>query len=169
MKALVPRVVGQTAEAQRKKAGPTREARQWDEFSFFQDLEERRGRDEAELAKRILAWAKERGLRIWWGQGKHDGSFFPMVDDEGTTHWLFSVWSYGRVEIQFQQMSKPTFGEESKRLELLRRLNAIEGIDISIDKITKRPSISLGLLKGEAVMQQFLKTFDWVIQEIQNP
>src|SRR5215212_10464542 len=39
MKTLVPWVVGQTAEAQRKKGGPTRETRQWDEPSFFRDLE----------------------------------------------------------------------------------------------------------------------------------
>jgi len=168
MKTLVPRVVGQTAEAQRKKTSSTRETRQWDEPSFFRDLEERRGRNEAEAANRILGWAKARGLRIWWGQGKQDGSFFPLVDHQGVTHWLVSVWTYGRVEVQFQQMGKPPFGEEAKRLELLRRLNEIQSIDIPADKIRKRPSIPLRLLEDEAVMEQFLNTFDWVIQQIKN-
>jgi len=128
MKTFVPRFVGQTAEAQRKKGSPAPETRRWDEPSFFQDLEERRGKDEAEAAKRILGWAKARDLRIWWGQGKQDGPFFPLVKHLGATYWLVAVWTYGRVEIQFQHMGKPPFSEESKRRELLSRLNEIEGI-----------------------------------------
>jgi hypothetical protein len=168
LKTLVPRVVGQTAEAQRKKGGSARETRQWDEPSFFRDLEQRRGKVEAEAAKRILDWAKARGLRIWWGRGKQDGSFFPLLDNHGVTHWLISIWTYGRIEIQFQQMGKPPFGEEFKRLQLLGRLNEIEGIDIAADKIKKRPSIPLRLLEDDAVTEQFLNTLDWVIQEIKN-
>jgi hypothetical protein len=168
MRTLVPRIVGQTAEAQRKKGGPAREARRWDEPSFFRDLVDRRGKDEAEAAKKILGWSKARDLRIWWGRGKQDGSFFPLVEHRGVTHWLVSVWAYGRVEVQFQHMGKPPFGERSKRLELLRRLNEIEGIDLSADKITKRPSIPLQLLTNGAVVEQFFATWDWVIQEIRT-
>jgi hypothetical protein len=166
MKTLVPRVVGQTAEAQRKKGGPVREARQWDEPFFFRALEERRGKDEAEAAEKILAWAKTRELRLWWGRGRQAGSFFPLVDHHEVTHWVVSVWTYGRVEIQFQQMDKPPFGEEAKREELLRRLNMIQGINIPADKITKRPSIQLSLMKDDVIMKQFLETLDWVVEEI---
>jgi hypothetical protein len=166
MKTLVPRIVGQTTEAQRKKGGPARETRRWDEPSFFRDLEERRGKDEAEAAKRILGWANARDLRIWWGRGKQDGSFFPLVEYRSVTHWLFSVWTYGRVEVQFQHMGKSPFGERTKRMELLRRLNEIQGIDIPVDKISKRPSIPLHLLTDDAVVGQLLSTWDWVVQEI---
>jgi len=50
LKTLVSRVVGQTAEAQRKKAGSAREKRQWVESSFFQDLKERGARRELPLS-----------------------------------------------------------------------------------------------------------------------
>ena len=41
LKTLVPRVIGQTEEAQRKKSSGRRTMKQWDETSFFQDLEGR--------------------------------------------------------------------------------------------------------------------------------
>jgi hypothetical protein len=61
---------------------------------------------------------------------------------------------------------KPPLDDQSKRQELLRRLNEIPGVAIPADGITRRPSIPLSLLKDEAVLSQFLATFDWVIQEI---
>jgi hypothetical protein len=76
LKALVPTVIGQTAEAQRKKAEPSRGGRQWDVSSFLQKLRSRRGMEETEVARKILEWAESNRLRIWWGKGQKDGSFF---------------------------------------------------------------------------------------------
>src|SRR5262249_23864178 len=41
LKTLVPRVIGQTTEAERKKASPGAPERQWDEASLLADLRER--------------------------------------------------------------------------------------------------------------------------------
>ena len=167
LKTLVPRVMGQTAEAQRKKSGSTSETKQWDESSFFQELETRRGKDEEEVARKILEWAKANSLRIWWGKGIRSGSFFPLLDYNGLTHWLISVWTYGSIEVQFKVMkSKPPFDGESKRMELLRRLNEIPGVTIPENAITRRPSITLSSLKDKTILMQFLETFNWVVQEI---
>ena len=51
---LVPRVVGQTAEAQQKKTVTSTNSRQWDEESFFQELAARRGTTDAGIARAIL-------------------------------------------------------------------------------------------------------------------
>jgi hypothetical protein len=67
LKALVPRVLGQTEAARRKKSADRGEARQWDEASFFEALRQRRGEQEEAVARSLLQWAKEQGLRIWWG------------------------------------------------------------------------------------------------------
>jgi hypothetical protein len=58
LKTLVPRVMGQTAEAQKKKStrGPLI---QWDEPSFFNELEERYGIGIAQTAREILEWSKK--------------------------------------------------------------------------------------------------------------
>lgn len=166
LKTLVPRVVGQTAEAQHRKTGGARPSRQWDEASFLQELEARQGAKEARVAKAILEWAQSKKLRIWWGKGSQDGSFFPMLDVRDTQHWLISVWTYGRLEVQFQMMkNKPPFDDEAKRLELLRRLNTLPGVTLPSDAITRRPRILLATLQDEAVLKQFLDICDWIIEE----
>jgi hypothetical protein len=65
LKTLVPRVVGQTAEAQHRKSSGSRPSRQWNEASFLQKLETRRSAEEARIAKAILEWAESKNLRIW--------------------------------------------------------------------------------------------------------
>jgi len=61
---------------------------------------------------------------------------------------------------------QPPFDDEPVRHPLLRRLNEMPGTSISVAKITMRPTISLGLLKEDAVIEQFLETLDWIIEEI---
>ena len=166
LKTLVPRVIGLMAM---DKAESGREARQWDEASFFLDLQSRRGIEESKVARKILEWARARNLRIWWGKGKKSGSFFPMFDYRGNSYWLISVWTYGTIEIQFQMMKNSSpFDDEAKRLELLQRLMEISGISFPSDAINRRPSLGLSTLENEAVLKKFLNTFDWVIQEIES-
>jgi hypothetical protein len=167
VKTMVPKIIGLTAAVQQKKSSGTREIKRWDEPSFFQELQARRGVDESGVARKILEWAQAGKLRIWWGQGKRYGSFIPMFDYQGRGNFLISVWTYGTIEVQFQWMqTRLPFAEETKRLELLNRLNQIKGINLSVDSITKRPSLPLANFKDFAVLQEFLNLLDWVIQEI---
>ena len=146
LKTLVPRVVGQTEDGSPEEEVDRGESRQWDEASFFLDLSQRRGEQEAAVARRLLEWANKHGLRVWWGQGKKDGSFFPMYDNKFGKNFLFSVWTYGSVELQFQHMKTPPFAEEGKRKELAQRLSAI-GVSIPEEALKKRPTFGLSLLK----------------------
>jgi hypothetical protein len=167
LKTLVPRVVGQTETARQKKKVDQRESRQWDEASFFLDLSQRRGEQEAAVARRLLDWAHKHGLRIWWGQGKKDGSFFPSYVNRFGQHFLFSVWTYGRVELQFQHMKVLPFVEEGKRKELAQRLSAI-GISIPDEALKRRPTFGLSLLLEPARLDEFVGAFDWVLSEIKT-
>lgn len=55
----------------------------------------------------------------------HGGSLFPMLDVKGTTHWTFSVWTSGTLEVQFQMMKGiAPFMDEALRRELLTGLAA---------------------------------------------
>jgi len=167
LKTLVPRVIGQTVEAERKKGGSGKTEKQWDEASFFEDLRQRRGDKEAEVARTILAWAKKSVSRVWWGRGNKDGSFFPMLDYKGETHWVVSIWTYGRAEIPFQWMlTRKPFDAEAKRLELRDRLNRIPGVEIPADAITRRPTIPLAGLTDEMALKAFLGILDWYIAEV---
>lgn len=169
LKTLVPRLIGQTAEARDRKAGPRGVVRQWDEPTFFEELG-KRGEIEVEVARRILKWSLENTSNVFWGNGEKIGSFWPIFEHDGDSNWLFFVYTYGRVEIQFQMMkSKCPFSSREKRLELLERLNtAVPGANISDDKADLRPSLLLSTVRDEAVLQQFLGVFDWYISQIKS-
>jgi hypothetical protein len=167
IRTLVPKVIGQTAESQRKRSGSTSEGRQWDEPSFFEELERRRGAEEAGAARKILEWARPRMTRVWWGRGIRNGSFVPILNHKERDHQLFAVRTYGTAEIYFYWYQyKAPFDSEEKRQELLRRLNAIAGIDLPDEAITKRPGIPLSTLTDEVKLEGFVEVFEWVVQEI---
>ena len=84
LKTLVPRVVGLTSTS---KPEPLYAGKPWDEASFLQAIDEASDR---EVAMRILSWAKSRVTRIYWGRGKTEGSFVPILEHEGTKYQLFA-------------------------------------------------------------------------------
>lgn len=164
---LVPRVVGQTARAQQSKASGRREKRAWDEDSFFNELTLKRGETEAQTARRIFEWIRAQPLRYTWGNGATAGSLLPFIEHAGEMLWPFSVWTYGSLEVQFQWLkNRRPFQDEEQRLELLERLNAIEGIRIPASSITKRPPIRLATLSAPGVLPRFLDVMGWVVNEV---
>lgn len=167
-KTLVPRVIGQTSEAQQKKSGTTRRKRQWDESAFFQRVEAKISAEEVEVARKILGWAKTKTPEIEWGTGLQHGSLIPVFDPERTCFKPIAVWTTGSVQIKFGDLIKwPPFNEESKRLALRERFIKIPGMAIPTD--LKYPNIPLSALKDEAVLKRFLAVLDWAIQEVKMP
>jgi hypothetical protein len=91
---------------------------------------------------------------------------FPMLDHGENAHSSISIWTYGRIEVQFQWMKvRPPFSDEIKRRELCDRLNQIPGVEIPDDAITRRPSIPLEVLTKDTVLRQFLDVLDWYIEQ----
>jgi hypothetical protein len=167
LKTLVPRVLGQTETARQKKNVDRGRSRQWDEASFFGALQQRRGDQEAAIARSLLKWANQHALRIWWGEGRQDGSFFPMYDNRFGKNFLFSVWTYGTVELQFQHM-KPPFSAPAERRGLANRLAMIDGMSIPDTALNKRPSFKLGVLSESGNLEKFTVAFDWMLTEIKT-
>jgi len=163
MTTLVSRVIGQAAA--KKRAGT--EGRVWDRASFMEELGRRHGSDVVRPAEGILAWAEQRMSRLWWGQGARSGSMIPVLDVGGTSHWLAAVWTYGRVEMQFQWMAKrPPFDDAGLRLEAIRRLNQIPGVSVPEDAVDRRPAFPLSALVDETSLAQFLDVLNWCVSRI---
>lgn len=161
----VPTVIGQTSEAETKKR-PQR--RQWDEGSFFKALTDRRGSAEAQAARAVFDWAKAKMTRVVFGRGQTHGSFIPVYDHGATAHYPIVCWTYGTVEVQFYWFSKPPFDSEDKRKDLLSRLNAIAGVHLPTDSITRRPGIPFSALMKTESLQRFLETLQWYLDEVRK-
>lgn len=161
-----PRILGQSAKAEQRKGLKTK--RKWNEEDFMAEL----GRDypdDVRTAKDILRWLKDRKMRIWWGEGKKSGSYIPMLDVDENSYFTFAVWTNGRVELQFQWMKTNTpFEDPDMRKKLLRKLTAIDGVDIPEDAIDRRPSFPLSALQNEIDLDAFLDAITWAIEVYQG-
>lgn len=167
--ALVPRVIGQTEQAIQKKSTLKAERKQWDEESFFTKLSNEHGPDVTDTARRILQWAEQNALIVWWGKGQKDGSFYPMLHHRSEKYWTIAVWTSGTVQVQFGMMKeRPPFDDEARRLDLLDRLNKLPDVAIPPNRITTYPSISLSALEDATPLHEFLSVFDSVLQEIRQ-
>ena len=167
MKTLVPRVIGQTAEAQKNKSN-TSKREPWDEDRFFTKLYNV-GQDEVNIAKQLLDWSKDRMSYIWWGDGKVEGSFVPTLVVDKIKYHLFAIRSNGHIELYFKHLlSRPAFQEEAKRMELLRKLNSLLEEDLPDEVITKLPKINLKVLNTQSKIQSFLDIYEWFINEVKN-
>jgi hypothetical protein len=163
---LVPRLVGQTERARQAKGKDP--SRQWDADSLFHDLEERHGSKAVDLAKRLMEWSAKQGMSDWFGSGQKDGSYSPVLR-EGPGCWPFILYTYGRIEIQFQNLSRrPPFERADLRKELQVRLNAIPGISIPDARLELRPSFPIAAVFGDPALRAFLDAMDWVLTEFRN-
>lgn len=172
LRSLVPRVIGQTAKAQDKKPGGQTRLKQ-DETSFFEAMGRNGSTDDVEVAHKILDWAKVSFSNINWGSA----SFSPVLEYGGPYSYNpISVYTSKKpglnasVRLQFQRMARknPPFETEAKRLELLHRLNAIEGIDLQANSINKFPLMPLAPLVNETSLTQFQWVIEWTIEEVKE-
>lgn len=168
LRTLVPRAIGQTAAAETRKQ--PRGKRQWDEASFLRELESKRGQSEAGIARELLGWTRSQKGRIFWGSGKLDGSFQPVFDHAGQGYFPVAVYTYGRLEIQFQYLLlRPPFDGLELRIEFLRRLNEIPGVSIPDDAITRRPGIPLAAFAADPNALKALKgVLDWFCETVRR-
>jgi alkylated DNA nucleotide flippase Atl1 len=101
-------------------------------------------------------------LRFWERLGGHleygkaaETSCFPMLDAglTGQPHklWPFALYpATGTVEVVFQYLKdRSPFDDAEQRKELMRRLNAIDGIHLAEAKLELRPSFPLHVVAAQ--------------------
>ena len=90
-----------------------------------------------------------------------------MLDHNGEQYWLISFWTYGRLNVLFQQMAtKPPFDDEALRVDLLRRVNDILDVNLPPDGINRLPAFPIAVLKTGTRLEQFLGVLDWIVEQV---
>lgn len=131
VKTLVPRLIGQTIEAQQKKSVTTSRSAKLDEASFFKELKESRGNEEFQIAEIIREWAKEKLPRFSFNKNPTYAVFWPCLDYKSTSYWPIAINTKGQVTISFQYLKdRIPFNDDELRLELLNKFNQIKDINI---------------------------------------
>ena len=122
-----------------------------------------------EIVEKIIKHLEKKVSRFWYGKGTRSGSLVPSIDLNNISHWPFAIWTYGKIEIYFQWYKvKPPFDNIDKRKKILDRLNEIKGVKIPENKIDKRPSFDIKLLKEKSEFDKFVQIYDWYFKEIEK-
>jgi hypothetical protein len=166
LRTLVPSLIGETAAAETRKG--SREKGHWDEASFLRELEAKRGPEEARVARALIDWARSPMPRFTWGTGRVDGSFAPVLDYAGRDHFSFVIYTSGGLAIHFKSL-RPPFDDVELRREFLHRVNAIPGVSIPPDGITRWPRVPLAVFSSNPDALESLKdVLDWFCETVRS-
>ena len=164
---FVPRLVVEPPQPGENGDGRPKK-RKWNEDAIIAALEENHGEVEAEIARSIFEWAKQRHLIPNFGRGATNGWYWPGLDDEDGQMYPFTLSTYGTIAINFGDMvANPyrPFDEESKRRDLQRRLNGIASVQIPDAKVDKWPSFKISALAEPEALAEFVRIMDWTFNE----
>lgn len=170
IKTLVPKLIGQTEAAHRAKSSGGVSGKQWDEASFIKEMETRHGPEAARVAKVVLEWSAVAFSRIFLGSGEGYGTFTPILQVGKDKYRFFRVSTDQPViDINLRYLKdKPPFMQEEKRLEFLRRLNEIPGLNLLPDVIENDLVIPLACLVEATALNRFQQAIEWAMNEVKS-
>lgn len=162
---VAPRLFGETLQTP-QRASPSARSRSWtmpDYLGFLRD-QGPPGYDRV-VADLVDGWQRD-GLRPVFGTGVVETALFPTLDHGQLRYWMVAFYAKS-VEIAFAALkTRPPFHRLDMRRELLRRLNAIEGVRLDESRIGKRPSFPSEVLLDEARRVEFERVFDWFVATV---
>lgn len=157
LQSLVPTRVGQSVRARRRRAEKSSPI--LTKETFFEQLSG--GEGERLAARTLLEWAETVG-RVWYGKSQ-----LVATIDKPQNYQLFSIAPIGRVYIYFATYQRrAVFESVEKRDELRLKLNEIDGVDITPDRLAAYPTIELSVLVGPGNTAAFLQVYEWFLGEL---
>jgi hypothetical protein len=166
LKTLVPMVYGQTQEAQHNKATGAPK-RSWDFASICGELERKSGPEAVRVAEKIYIWMQSHADQIEFGKGATQGSIRAKFGHATGSFCPLEPGTDGKLWVNFNYMKRP-FDNDDRRLELLRRINQINGSSIQDSSISGHPTIPLSVLADETQFTKFRSAMDWFVEELRT-
>ena len=168
MRTLVPRVLGQTESARKKKRVGKRDC--IPETDFMEQVTDRHTEAEIKCIRQLIEWARKQELDAEFRQGKRGSAFVPVLNLSGRSYSPFFVEQNGqacKVVIPMQRMKEyPPFNDATKRDELLKRIQNIAGLKITEASIEGFPMFPVLSLSDDNQRKRFTDAVDWIVAEI---
>eukprot|EP00913_Durusdinium_trenchii_P019521 g18351.t1 len=169
MTTLVPRVLGQSETARKKKGAGAKTGKQWDEPSFMAVVEERFGMAERKVAEELLHWITPLVTYVWWGSGSKDGGIVPVIQHGKTKHHICRMATQGVFVFRFDWLQKkPPFSDEAARRQLLAKINEIPDVHFGDEFLTKAARIPFAKLTTDGAVGKLKETVLWLIDRVKT-
>ncbi|MCA9172803.1 MAG: hypothetical protein KDB23_34330, partial [Planctomycetales bacterium] len=163
---LTPRVVGQTEQAQVKK-GSTRQTRAWSEQAILDAIGMRHGSEERDAAIKFLEWIRPRVDEMSVGTGATDAGIVPTITTATQSIGICRLRTHGTIAFRLRLLAAdPAFESESERVELIDRLNRIDGVEFSRDDLSKSLQVPLTAITTDAAATALQAAVAWMIERV---
>jgi hypothetical protein len=139
------------------------------EEEFVSECEEKCKPPERDIAKQLIAWAHRNGLHDCFRRGKKGAVCIPIVEHGTVRYYPFSLRSNGDISIQIRWLKdRVPFNDLQMRTELLQRLRSIPDLRETNMALEGYPGFNLTNLADPSVLESFISTLNWIVQEIKN-
>jgi hypothetical protein len=115
----------------------------------------------------ILEWTPAHCPKLWWGEGRKDGSCFVGFSHKGVEYLPFAMWTSGLIQLQCQMLQRR--GAPLQIIQsLASALNELPGINIPADVSNRYPSFQMSLLKDSEMLSRFLQAIETLVEQIKT-
>lgn len=165
LRTIVPVIFGQTTA---KATAGKEPGQRWDQQRFFDKLELMVGQNEVKVAERVFEWMKADGRVLIWGNGKENGSVYPLFRPNGIRINPAYLATDGKLWLQFAPLeNKPVFYDVSRRRELIARFGAINGVTMGESDLTGYRAIPLAQIAADPDgLLKVLGALQWMADQI---
>ena len=168
LKSLVPRVVGQTETAIRKKQ-PTGKRESVSAEQFWQVFRAQRSEPEVRAAEQIVESSRKAGLTDNFKQGDKGTVFIPILSHDNRKFYPFALNSNGTVAIQMRWLKvHPPFDTEEGREQLHQKLSQFDGFLLGEKGMLGIPKVPIASITDSNKCADFTTTLDWIVSELQQ-
>jgi hypothetical protein len=165
MTALVSTVVGKTSAATATK-GQAVERLTPEEYSAALDGQPKAIQDGVET---LMRWCEDHGGSVSYGSGKIRPAAFlnwRTATNEPIAVLIFRLPKIVAVPVNALRR-RPPFTDPVLLRQLIEKLNAIDGIELSVDR--ERPNFPLEVLSDPAQVQAITDVLAWFVQKLDVP
>jgi hypothetical protein len=168
LKTLVPRVIGQTSQAEitKRRLAP----KNWDKDTFLTELEIRKGASDRKIMENIFAWMEQKKIDYKFGFGRKIGTCGKISLNGEDISSPFGFQTDGLICVQFDRLCNTTYYSDIlKRRELAEKLNRIPGVKIKDNATETWPAFPLSSLNDERNREKFFQIFSSIIENLGTP
>jgi hypothetical protein len=167
MTTLVPRVLGQTETARRRRSLGAKPGKQWDEPMFMAALAEQKGDEARRVAEELLNWIAPQVTYVYWGIGATEGGIVPVITRGDAKFHVCRMTTRGWFVFRFDWLcNKPPFSDGTVSQQLLAKINEIPGIHFADDVLTRRARIPFEHLTTTDALEKLKAAIAWLIKQV---
>lgn len=166
---LVSDVVGRTTAAAAAKgqgqSAPRLTADEFDQLLVSADPAD------AGAIRDLMMWCVEHGGFVSFGTGRSWPScYLNWRTATGAAIWPLVPTLPSYVTVAFDGLAaRPPFDDEGLREELRLRLATIDGIELPLDSLSRRPSFPLAAIRSSDARAHLFDVLSWFVQQLGTP